>query len=120
MGRVLVVDDEPLIAMMAEDWLSELGHETVGPAHDLATGLLLARGDIDAAVIDVTLGRESGYEIAKVLTARGLPFIFATGHSLPTQAREFRAIALLTKPFEFETFQLAIERMMLVNVPTKN
>jgi CheY-like chemotaxis protein len=112
MARILVVDDEPLIALMAEDWLRELGHEIVGPAHDLATALGLAREECDAAIIDVTLGKDSGYEIADLLAAKGTPFIFATGHSLPAKDSRYNAVATLTKPFEFEAFQRAVQAMV--------
>jgi len=50
MARILVVDDEPLISAMTEDWLSELGHIVVGPAHSLAAALKLAEMDLDAAL----------------------------------------------------------------------
>jgi DNA-binding response OmpR family regulator len=112
MARVLVVDDEPLIAMMAEDWLSEIGHETVGPANDLETAMALANSEIDAAIVDVTLGRDSGYEIAKLLTARDIPFAFATGRSIATKGDQYEAFSLLAKPFEFDAFRRTVEAMV--------
>ena len=48
MAKILIVDDEPLITAMMEDWLSELGHLVVGPAHNLATAMELAASEIDA------------------------------------------------------------------------
>ena len=50
MAKILIVDDEPLITAMLEDWLSELGHDVVGPAHNLAKALELAESEIDAAI----------------------------------------------------------------------
>ena len=56
MARILIVDDEPLIAMLAENVADELGHAAVGPAHDLDGALALAEDDLDAAILDLTLG----------------------------------------------------------------
>ena len=80
MARILVVDDEPLISAMTEEWLSELGHVVVGPAHNLATALKLAEMDMDAAIVDVSLGKDNAYPLADALTARGVPFALATGY----------------------------------------
>ena len=80
MARILIVDDEPLIAAMLEEWLSELGHVAVGPAHNLAQALELAGSDVDAAIVDVSLGDDNSYPLAEALMARGLPFALATGH----------------------------------------
>ena len=80
MARILIVDDEPLITAMMEDWLAELGHVVVGPAHNLARALDLADGEIDAAIVDVSLGKDNSYPLVEALIARGAPFALATGH----------------------------------------
>ena len=67
MAKILVVDDEPLISAMTEEWLSELGHVVVGPAHNLATAMELAGTEIDAAIVDVSLGRDKSYPLADAL-----------------------------------------------------
>jgi len=112
MSRILVVDDEPLIAMLAEEWLGELGHDVVGPAHNLHAGLELAREPIDGAIVDVSLGKDSGCEIANLLFLKGIPFIFATGHSLPENRLGSKPAAILTKPFQFDAFRLAVQAMV--------
>lgn len=66
MAHILVVEDEPLISALTQDWLSELGHSVVGPAADLASGLKLAA----TPIVDVSLGRHSGYPVAEALAAR--------------------------------------------------
>ena len=80
MARILIVDDEPLITAMMEDWLSELGHVVVGPAHNLARALELGKSEIDAAIVDLSLGEHNSYPLIEALIARGLPFALATGH----------------------------------------
>ncbi len=82
MSRILVVDDEPMISMLLADWLDELGHETLGPSHDAASALaLIEASPPDAAIVDVSLGAESGYRVAECLAKRNIPFVFATGHT---------------------------------------
>ena len=56
---------------MLEDWLSELGPDVVGPAHNLAKALELAESEIDAAIVGVSLGKDNAY-IVEALMARGL------------------------------------------------
>jgi DNA-binding response OmpR family regulator len=112
MARILLVDDEPMISAITEDWLMDLGHSVVGPAGDLASALRLAEGEIDAAIIDVSLGREKGYPLAAVLRTRGVPFVFATGYGRDGLEPEWRDSRTLMKPFEFEDFRGAVESMI--------
>jgi len=104
MRRILILDDEPLIAMMVEDWLTELGFEPVGPANSVASALQLTNDqEIDGAILDVSLGGENCYEVAGILQQRNIPFAFATGRGAEDVDSRFQGVAVLTKPFEFET-----------------
>ena len=80
--RVLVLEDEPLIAMVLVDILEEAGCTVVGPAHDAAQAAkLIAESPIDVAVLDVNLGSgHTSASIADSLRGSGTPFIFATGY----------------------------------------
>ena len=85
---VLVVEDEPLVAMELADELQDMGAKVIGPAGTLEGALALvdAHG-IDAAVLDIKLKSDLVYPVADVLVGRGVPFIFATGYDsgdLPT------------------------------------
>jgi DNA-binding response OmpR family regulator len=111
MARILIVDDEPLITAMLEDWLSELGDIVVGPAHSLARALQLADSDIDAAIVDVSLGKDNSYPVLEALIARGVPFALATGHGQENIEPRYREQATLMKPFEFTTFRQALDRL---------
>ena len=96
MARILIVDDEPLIALMAEEWLSELEHAVVGPAYDLDGALALAeREHPDAAILDLTLGARDSYPVACRLRALSIPFAFASGHGRDALTPEFRDAILL-------------------------
>ena len=79
--RILVVEDEALIAVMVEDMLAELGSEVVGPAATIEQALVLARsGALDGAVLDVNVRGERIDPVADALAARGVPMLFATGY----------------------------------------
>ena len=80
--RVLVVEDEPLIAFDVADHLREAGFEVVGPAASVSAALkLLESQGCDLAVLDVNLGRETAAPIADVLATKSLPFVALSGYS---------------------------------------
>ena len=112
MARILLVEDEPLVSAITEEWIAELGHEAVGPAMNLEAALTLAAAPIDGAIVDVSLGRERGYPAAELLEARGIPFVFATGFGEEGLDPAWRGRPTLMKPFEFDAFRAAIERML--------
>jgi CheY-like chemotaxis protein len=112
MARILLVDDEPLISAMTTDWLSELGHIVVGPAHSLAAALKLAEMDLDAAIVDVALGKDMSYPLADALSARGVPFALATGYGPEGIEPRHRARSTLGKPFEFATFRRVVDQLL--------
>ena len=115
MARILLVEDEPLVSAITEEWLAELGHDVAGPAGNLDSAMELAATPIDGAIVDVSLGRQSGYPAAELLASRGVPFVFATGYGQEGLDPAWRGRPTLMKPFEFETFRAAVERMLAGN-----
>jgi DNA-binding NtrC family response regulator len=109
MARILIVDDEPLITAMMEDWLLELGHVVVGPAHNLTKALELAHSDMDGAIVDVSLGKDNSYPLVDALVGRGLPLALATGHGQEGIDPGYRAQSILMKPFDFATFRRTVD-----------
>jgi len=108
--RVLVVEDEMLVAMNIEDILLELGAIVVGPAMRLETALDLAQvAELDVAMLDVNLHGGRSYPVAEVLRARGLPFIFATGYGHTDDDGTFGEVPTLAKPFRSQD----LERLLL-------
>ncbi|MCW3845645.1 response regulator [Sphingomonas sp. LB-2] len=96
--RVLVVEDEPVVAMCLEDILEGLGCVTIGPASRLAEGLALAENEpIDVAILDINLGGEWSTRIAEALRARGVPFAFASGYG--TCPEGFDGPPMIEKPY---------------------
>lgn len=110
--RVLVVEDEPIVAMMVEDMLADLGVAVVGPATTLEEALSLARADrLDAAVLDVNLNGERSAPVAAVLQSRGVPFVFATGYG-PGERDEHPTAPVVQKPYRGDQMAEALRRIM--------
>ncbi len=104
--RVMVVEDEGLIALMLEDMLEDLGCEVALSAAAVGQALawLAAGGEADAALLDVNLGGEAVFPVAEALAARGVPFAFTTGYGETHDAR-FRDAPLLSKPIKQERLE---------------
>jgi CheY-like chemotaxis protein len=99
--RILVVEDEPMIAMLLEDMLNDLGCVPVGPAYNAGQALDLIEGErFDAAILDVNLGGQRTTPVAEALRDKGVPFFFATGYGPAGIAGEFSKQLVLTKPFK--------------------
>jgi CheY-like chemotaxis protein len=98
--RILVVEDEMLVAMNIEDMLLALGHEVAGLASRLAPALQLAEeGDFDLAMLDVNLAGETSFPVADILRRRGIPYLFATGYGIDGIEEGYRGAPVLQKPF---------------------
>lgn len=109
--RVLVVEDEMLVAMLIEDMLTDLGFEVVGPAMRLEAAMPLAtEAELDFAVLDVNLGDRKSFPVAEILRKRGVPFIFATGYGRRGVEESFKDVLTLSKPFESHQLQRALEQ----------
>ena len=107
--RILIVEDEMLVAMNIEDMLLDLGHEVAGIASRLEPALALAaEGDFDLALLDVNLAGQPSFPVAAVLRDRGLPFLFATGYGVKGIIEEFQASPVLQKPFRALDLEQAI------------
>lgn len=112
-NTILVVEDEPLIAMMIEDFLDILGKSLAGSADNVAAALALVdAGGIDAAILDVNLrGGEQSFPIADALAAKGIPFVFATGGSHDSVSDAYRDRPTLPKPFTMDGVAKALDSL---------
>jgi CheY-like chemotaxis protein len=98
--RVLLVEDEPIVAWLLKDMLVDLGCSVVGPAADVNQALAMIDAEsIDVAVLDVNLRGQMSYPIADVLVARGVPFVFSTGYDKDRLLDGYRTFPALQKPF---------------------
>lgn len=109
--RVLIVEDEPIVAMCLEDILDELGCVTIGPASRLSDGLRLAgAGGLDAAILDINLGGERSTGIAEALRGAGVPFAFASGYGAVPDG--FENQPLIEKPYRERDIEAALTRLL--------
>jgi DNA-binding response OmpR family regulator len=113
--RLLVVEDEMMVAMLVEDMIRDSGWDVAGPAMNLAQALELARNaDIDGAVLDLNLGGDvSSLPVAAVLRERGIPFIFATGYGSGGDTRGFKDAPVVRKPFSSRQLIGALRAQLL-------
>ncbi len=108
--RVLVVEDEPIIALNIQTVLLDLGYRPVGPAASIneATTLLEQR-KFDAAILDVTLPDGESYSLAESLVERGIPVVFATGRHIEISSPRLADTPALSKPFDLTELERNIE-----------
>ena len=100
--RVLVVEDETLVAMQLEDMLADHGCVVAGVAGRIAQALEMVADEemaLGAAILDVNLAGQPSFPIAEALAAKGAPFVFATGYGAGGLPEEWRARPTLQKPF---------------------
>lgn len=121
--RILIVEDEFLVAEVMEEWLSGAGAEVIGPVPSVEQALELVeepRKALDGAVLDVNLGRgETAYPIADRLDERGVPYLFATGEVRIADDPDHRKRLHLEKPLTKQMLVSAVERL-LAGAPTRS
>jgi DNA-binding response OmpR family regulator len=112
--RILIVEDEPLIAMMLEDFLDAGGMEPAGISDTVESALAVAReGGFDAAILDVNLsGGQKSWPVAQLLVEQGIPFIFATGGGDNDIDPAYRDRPTITKPYSLEGVNSALEALL--------
>ncbi|GAA4043515.1 response regulator [Sphingomonas rosea] len=103
-GRdILVVEDEPLIAMMLEDFLETLGHRIHASCDNLSDALAkCTEGGFDLAILDVNLKGELVWPAAAALRERGVPFVIASGGHVEPPPADFADAPLLEKPYTID------------------
>ena len=101
--RILVVEDEPMIAWALADGLQRLGCEVVGPAFDTVQAVELSREQgVNGAVLDVNLGRDKVFPVADSLARRHIPFCFVTGYDTAELRPEDLRWPILQKSVDLE------------------
>jgi DNA-binding response OmpR family regulator len=110
-GRsILIVEDEPLIAMMLEDFLDSLGYKVRGTC-DTVQGALneVEKGGFDLAILDVNLKGENVWPVASRLREKSVPFVIATGGHVDPPPPEFNDAPVIEKPYTVDRVTPAIE-----------
>ena len=112
--RVLLVEDESLVALMVMDMLTHLGHDVIGPATRLQQAMEMAQREaFDLAILDINLQGTESYPVADVLAVRGIPFVFATGYESLSLRKPFADRPILQKPFYQDDLQKGIAQACL-------
>lgn len=111
---ILVVEDEPLISMMLEDFLDALGYRLAGCADAVSDAMRhVEEGGFDAALLDVNLrDGETSWPVADALSARGHPFILATGGGNEIVPERHASVPVLTKPYTLDGIRNAFETLL--------
>jgi len=108
--RVLLVEDEAVIAMLTESMLMELGCDDVVLAGSVSQALrAIAERAPDLAVLDVNLRGEMVMPVAQTLAAAGVPFAFATGYGRQGILADWSAYPLVQKPFGMTELEAALK-----------
>jgi len=112
--RVLIVEDEPMLAYVLEELVLESGFLIAGVTGGLDAALaIIESGDCDAAILDTNLKGESSAPAALALTARGIPFIVLSGYSREQQPAAFAGARHLQKPCQTEPLIEALRNILL-------
>lgn len=111
--KVLLVEDEFLVALALEDDLKDIGCVVIGPYHDLKS----ARGGVedeafDLAVLDVNLNGVEVFPLADELERRQVPFLFLTGYGALNLPERYRRRSRVAKPYQFDQLQAAMRGLL--------
>ena len=111
--RILIVEDEPLLAMALETNLNALGCKTLRSAATLnAAKAAIGDSGCDAALVDVNLGGRQADELAVALTRKNIPFAFVTGYGREGLPAGFKEVAILSKPFAKEELLVVLAQLL--------
>lgn len=113
--RILVVEDDYLVAQILVNFLEEAGATVVGPIGWVEEAVVLIEADasrIDAAILDINLHGSRSYPIADALIGRSVPFVFATGYGFDALEEPYRSHRRCDKPFDQNALVAALEQLL--------
>lgn len=108
--RILVVEDESLVAMLLETILEDMGAVPVGAISTVDEALEVVTDDalLDAALLDVNVAGREVFPVAEALKAKGVPFVFSTGYGEGGLPDHWRGQSTIQKPFTEEAVRSAL------------
>jgi DNA-binding response OmpR family regulator len=112
--RILVVEDDPIVAMVVEDTLRDLGMEVIVDLTLVNALSEIETSEFDAALIDVGLRGESAYPVMVALQERRVPFAVMSGGDLTTLAAEFPRVRMMPKPLDMKSLQKVMRDLLAV------
>lgn len=110
--RILIVEDEYLLADELAIWLAEAGAVVLGPASSVSRALALLNEEQppDGAILDLNLGGESAFAVADELVTRGVPVVFTTGYDASTLPERYAGIPRCEKPIDIRHMETALSK----------
>ena len=116
--RVLVIEDESLVAMLLETILDDMGCSVIGPESNIDDGLRSAMGEasLDAALLDDNVAGREVFPVAEALRARGVPFVFSTGYGEAGLPDHWRGHPTIQKPFTEGAIRDALMKVMNISL----
>lgn len=110
---ILIVEDEPLIAMMLEDFLESLGHSVRATCDTVQDALAeVDKGGFEVAILDVNLKGENVWPVAERLRQRGIPFVLATGGHVDPPPPQFASVPVIEKPYTVDRVTPALDEAL--------
>lgn len=110
--RVLVVEDEPFIALDLEDALAFLSCDIVGPFADIGSALSIDPVTVDFALLDIHVTDGLIFPLAARLAERNIPFAFLSGDNANDLPDEWKMTPVLRKPYLYEEFEQIVAMLM--------
>jgi len=111
--RILIVEDEALVAMMIEDFLTDLGCQIIGPVSNAEDALGLIRETaLDGATLDINLGSEEVLPVAEALEAQGVPFMIISGYDRENVRSRYNKWPIIQKPFTSNSLAEGLVRLV--------
>lgn len=111
--RVLLVEDEGGVALLLEDMLEELGFEVAASVARISQAFEVVRSQsFDFAVLDVNVGGETSFDLARSLRERGTPFVFSTGYGAAGLPADLATCLVVSKPFTLDSLHLKIRECL--------
>ena len=116
--RVLVIEDESLVAMLLDTILEDMGCAVGGPEANIDDGLIAAttEASLDAALLDVNVAGREVFPVAEALRARGVPFVFSTGYGEAGLPEHWRGNPTIQKPFTEGAIRDALMKVMNISL----
>jgi DNA-binding NtrC family response regulator len=112
--RVLVVEDDPVVAMVVEDTLRDLGLEVIVDLTLVDALNEIETSEFNAVVIDVGLRGESAHPMMVALQERNVPFVVISGGDLTTLAAEFPQVRMMSKPLDMKSLQQVVQDLLAI------
>lgn len=118
--RVLLVEDEMLVALTLEEMLTDLGHNLVGTAANVGQALkMVTRASFDFALLDVNLNGTEVYPVAELLSTCDIPFAFSTGYGQRSLRPPFQNWPVLAKPVGLGELEKVIAAALTSKITTR-